>query len=40
MTLKFFEAGNKFKTDNPFNELETVIIKEMRADLKTDNFEK
>jgi len=40
MTLKFFEAGNKFKTDNPFNELETVIIKEMRADLNTDNFEK
>jgi len=40
MTLNFFEAGNKFKTDNPFNKLETVIIKEMRADLNTDNFDK
>jgi len=29
----FFESGNKFKTNNPFNELEENIITEIRNDL-------
>lgn len=40
MNKKFIEAGNKIKNNNTFKGLEDVIIKEMRADLKTDNFEK
>lgn len=35
---KFFQAGNKFKTNNPFQALEDNIIAEMRQDLQTDNF--
>ena len=30
---KFFDSGNKFKKDNPFEELENNIIKEMKQDL-------
>jgi hypothetical protein len=35
---KFFEAGNKLKGDHPFKTLEETIIKEMRTDLRVDNF--
>ncbi|HEY9045042.1 MAG TPA: hypothetical protein VIN08_04070 [Ohtaekwangia sp.] len=31
---KYFEAGNKFKKDEPFGQIEDLIISEMRADLK------
>ncbi|ALM19823.1 hypothetical protein AAT17_00390 [Nonlabens sp. MIC269] len=37
---EFFEAGNKLKTNNPFNEIEKRIIKEMRNDLKIAEFGK
>ena len=40
LSKNYFDAGNKFKTDNPFKELENTIISEMRADLKTINFGK
>jgi len=33
---KFFESGNKFKTNHPFKDLENTIIAEMRIDLKID----
>ena len=35
---KFFVAGNKLKTDDPFNILEETIIQEMRIDLGTDKI--
>jgi len=31
---KFFESGNKFKTNHPFKDLEETIIAEMRKDLQ------
>ena len=34
------KAGNKLKEGKLFSELETKIIDEMRADLKTDNYKK
>ena len=40
MLLKSAKAGNKLKADDPFSELETKIIDEMRADLKTENYKK
>lgn len=36
MTSKFFEAGNKLKKNNSFDELIKVVVKEMREDLKTN----
>ncbi len=33
----FFESGNKFKKDEPFKQLEDLIISEMKADLKIDD---
>ena len=38
MELKFVEVGNLLKDKNAFKDLENLIIKEMRRDLKTDNF--
>ena len=35
---KFFQSGNKLKTNNPFQTLEDSIITEMRRDLQTDSF--
>lgn len=32
----YFAAGNKFKTNQPFKEIEDIIILEMRKDLQTD----
>lgn len=32
----YFGAGNKFKTNQPFKEIEDIIIFEMRKDLQTD----
>jgi hypothetical protein len=31
---KFFESGNKFKKDEPFKQLEDLIVSEMKVDLK------
>ena len=31
---KFFESGNKFKTNQPFKQIEELLIEEMRKDLK------
>lgn len=36
ITLNFFEAGNKYKTNSPFSYIEKQIIKEMKNDLNTD----
>lgn len=33
---KFFESGNKFKKNEPFKEIEQLLIKEMRKDLKIE----
>jgi hypothetical protein len=33
---KFFESGNKFKKNQPFKQIEELLIKEMRKDLKID----
>lgn len=30
---KFFEAGNKFRANNPFEQIEKTIISEMKSDL-------
>lgn len=35
---KYINAGNKIKMNNPFEDLESTIISEMRADLKIDIF--
>ncbi|MFG6686409.1 hypothetical protein ACGK9U_07500 [Mariniflexile sp. HNIBRBA6329] len=35
---EFFDAGNKLKSNNPFNEIEMRIIMEMRNDLKIAEF--
>jgi len=35
---KFFEAGNKLKTNHPFKVLEETIINEMRNDLRIENL--
>ncbi|MDP4207855.1 MAG: hypothetical protein Q8928_03465 [Bacteroidota bacterium] len=35
---KFFESGNKFKTNHPFKDLEDTIIAEMRKDLQIDKY--
>jgi hypothetical protein len=32
----FFESGNKFKKDEPFKQIEDLIIAEMKKDLKID----
>jgi hypothetical protein len=32
----YLQSGNKFKTNQPFKELEDIIISEMRKDLQTD----
>ncbi len=40
ITSKFFEAGNKLKKNNSFDELIKVVVKEMREDLKTDKVKK
>ena len=37
---EFFEAGNKLKSNNPFNGIEKRIITEMRNDLKIAEFGK
>ena len=37
---EFFEAGNKLKSNNPFDEIEKRIIAEMRNDLKIVEFGK
>ena len=34
---KFFESGNKFKKDEPFKQLEDLIILEMKSDLKIED---
>ncbi|MBN8649807.1 MAG: hypothetical protein J0L67_00155 [Cytophagales bacterium] len=31
---KFFESGNKFKKNEPFNQIEELIISEMKSDLR------
>lgn len=36
LSQKFFESGNKFKTDTPFKSLENIIISEMRRDLNPE----
>ena len=33
---KFFESGNKFKTNEPFGQIEELIISEMKKDLKIE----
>lgn len=33
---KFFESGNKFKRDEPFKQIEEMIISEMRKDLQIE----
>lgn len=33
---KFFESGNKFKKDGLFNQIERLLINEMKIDLKID----
>ena len=35
--LKFFESGNKFKTNQPFKQIEDLLVSEMKKDLKIDN---
>jgi len=35
---KFFESGNKFKKDEPFNEIERAILTEMKKDLKIEEL--
>lgn len=34
--MKFFESGNKFKKNEPFKQIEDLIISEMKKDLKID----
>lgn len=34
---KFFESGNKFKKNQPFKEIEDLLISEMRKDLNIEN---
>jgi hypothetical protein len=36
ITKKFFDSGNKFKTNQPFGQIEEMLIREMKADLKID----
>ena len=33
---KFFKSGNKFKKDEPFKQIEELIIQEMKLDLKIE----
>jgi hypothetical protein len=33
---KFFESGNKFKKNEPFEQIETLLISEMKKDLKIE----
>ncbi|MDF4222375.1 hypothetical protein PXC01_12300 [Maribacter sp. M208] len=35
---KFFQAGNKLTSNEPFKEIEDRIVSEMRRDLKIENF--
>ena len=37
---KYIVVGNKMKTNNPFSDLESTLIAEMRNDVKTDYFDK
>jgi hypothetical protein len=34
--MKFFESGNKFKKDEPFKQIEELLIREMKKDLKIE----
>ncbi|QYA24692.1 hypothetical protein G3I01_03940 [Gramella sp. MT6] len=35
---EFFEAGNKLRTNEPFNKIEKEIVAEMKQDLQIENF--
>lgn len=35
---KFFDSGNKFKRNEPFKQIEDLLISEMRKDLRIDEY--